>query len=197
MVIKIAITGGIGSGKSLVLQCAKELGYPVFSCDEIYKEISQTVDFTKKIEKFFPSCVKNNIIDKKMLAGVVFNNKEQLELLNAISHPIIMDTLHKKMENCGNKIAFAEVPLLFEGGYEKDFHETIFVKRNIEERIKAIIQRDKTDKESVLKRIHSQFNPESKEGAEKLKATKIFFIDNNLDFEHIKSQLKNFLDNHV
>lgn len=194
MVKKIAVTGGIGSGKSLVIRCAKELGFPVFSCDDIYKEISRTVDFAKKIEIVFPSCVENNVINRKALADIVFNNKEQLEILNKISHPIIMDTLHKKMENCGAKIAFAEVPLLFEGGYEKDFYETIFVKRNIQDRIKAIIQRDKIDEESALKRIRSQFNPESKEGEEKFKKTKIFFIDNNLDFEHVKNQLIIFLE---
>lgn len=197
MVKKIAVTGGIGSGKSLVMQCIRELGYPVFSCDEIYKEISKTADFTKKIKEFLPSCVRNDTIDRQALADIVFNNKEQLEILNKISHPIIMDTLHKRMENCSCEIAFAEVPLLFEGGYEKDFHETIFVKRNLKERIRAIIQRDKTDEESALKRIHSQFDPESKEGQEKLKSTSVFILDNNFDLNHIKSQLKICLEKHT
>ena len=92
MVKKIAITGGIGSGKSLVLECIKEWGYPVFSCDEIYKELLQTKEFSQKITAAFPTCVKDEKIDRKELANIVCNNKEQLELLNKISHPIIMKT---------------------------------------------------------------------------------------------------------
>ena len=79
MVKKIAITGGIGSGKSLVLECIKELGYPVFSCDMIYKELLQTPKFARKIAELFPSCVKNNEIDRKELGNIVFNNKENIK----------------------------------------------------------------------------------------------------------------------
>lgn len=193
MVKKIAITGGIGSGKSLVLECIKELGYPVFSCDMIYKELLQTPKFARKIAELFPSCVKNNEIDRKELGNIVFNNKEQLETLNKLSHPVIMETLYERMDKCGNKIAFAEVPLLFEGGFEKDFHETIFVKRDIEERIKAIILRDKINEESALQRIRAQFNPNSKVGAEKLSKSNVFILDNNSNIENIKKQLTVFL----
>ena len=197
MVKKIAITGGIGSGKSLVLECIKEWGYPVFSCDEIYKELLQTKEFSQKITAAFPTCVKDEKIDRKELANIVFNNKEQLELLNKISHPIIMKTLYNQMDNCDNEMAFAEVPLLFEGGYEKDFYETIYVKRNINDRIKAIVLRDKTDENSALQRIQSQFDPDSKDGLEKLNNAQSFILDNNGNIQNIKNQLQNFLKNHT
>jgi dephospho-CoA kinase len=135
MLKKIAITGGIGSGKSLVLQCAKELGYPTFSCDEIYKNIMATQEYVEIIRKSFPTCVKNNIINKNLLADIVFNDEKALGKLNSVAHPLIMQTLHEEMEKLKEGIVFAEVPLLFEGNYENDFHETIYVKRNFEDRI--------------------------------------------------------------
>lgn len=193
MVKKIAITGGIGSGKSVVLQYIAELGYPAFSCDIIYKELLQSAEFAKSIAVAFPSCIKNGEIDRKILADIVFNNKKQLNVLNAISHPIIMKKLYEEMDKCESKIAFAEVPLLFEGGYEKGFHETIYVKRNIEERIKAIILRDKTDRNSALQRIQSQFNPDSQEGLEKLKNQHVFIVDNNTTIQNLRNQIDSIL----
>ena len=65
---KIAITGGIGSGKSLVGSYLKKQGYPVFSCDEIYKEIFDTNEYVQLIERAFPSTVKDGKIDRKILS---------------------------------------------------------------------------------------------------------------------------------
>ena len=71
---KIAVTGGIGSGKSTVLTLLKNLGYPVFSCDEIYREITESQAYVKEIETLFPSCVENGTINRKALAEIVFND---------------------------------------------------------------------------------------------------------------------------
>ena len=65
---KIAITGGIGSGKSLVLNCIKELGYPTYSCDEIYKEIRNSKTYLDNLQALFPDCVSNGILNSEKLA---------------------------------------------------------------------------------------------------------------------------------
>ena len=88
---KIAITGGIGSGKSEAIKIIKELGFPVFSCDEIYKEIIFSKEYVQRIEENFPTCVKNGIIDRKELSAIVFANREKRDLLNSLSHPLIME----------------------------------------------------------------------------------------------------------
>ena len=71
----VAITGGIGSGKSLALQFLRELNYPVFSCDEIYKEVIVSKEYIELLEKSFPNVVKNGQVDRTALAETVFNNE--------------------------------------------------------------------------------------------------------------------------
>ena len=193
MTKKIAITGGIGSGKSVVLQCAKNLGYPVFSCDEIYRDIIKTPAYVEKISSIFPDCVIGGAIDKKRLAEIVFNNDGALQKLNEVAHPMIMNVLFSEMDKVKEKIAFAEVPLLFEGGYENKFHETIYVKRNIDARIKAIVRRDQTDECSAKKRIATQFDPDSKMGQEKLKNIGASILENNADISYLEKWLQNFI----
>lgn len=186
---KIAVTGGIGSGKSLVLQCIQELGYPVFSCDEIYKEISETPQYLEKIKEVFPDCVHHNALDRKKLSNIVFNDRTKLKKLNEISHPLIMNELYARMDQSNAKFVFAEVPLLFEAGLEKDFHETIYVKRNIEDRIQSVILRDKTDRKSVEERIRQQFDPDSVTGRKRMQNSNIHILENDANIEKIKIYL--------
>ena len=89
--MKIAITGGIGSWKSTVAKIIKDMGYPVFSCDEIYKNIFESAGFIEQIRKSFPVAIKNEKIDKAELAKVVFSNRGKREQLNRLSHPMIME----------------------------------------------------------------------------------------------------------
>ena len=111
--IKIAVTGGIGSGKSLVIQILKEMGFPCFSCDEIYKEIIQTQDYVEKIKQAFPGVVIDGKIDRKRLGAFVFQEESKLEKLNEIAHPLIMSSLYAQMEKCQNKLIFAEICRFF------------------------------------------------------------------------------------
>ena len=71
---KIAITGGIGSGKSTVCKCLSEMGYSVFSCDKIYNELIFEPSYISKIEKAFPGVVVHNQIDKTRLASIIFSS---------------------------------------------------------------------------------------------------------------------------
>ena len=118
---RIAVSGGIGAGKSTVIKLIKDEGYSVFSCDEIYKEILLDKEYVKIINETFEGVVKNGEIDKRALANIVFNDDFARETLDALSHPRIMSRLLDKMGNCEEDLVFAEVPLLFEGGYENLF----------------------------------------------------------------------------
>ena len=158
MTKRIAITGGIGSGKSSVLHYFAELGYPTFSCDEIYREVIFSPAYIKKINEVFPTCIIDGKIDRKILADIVFGNKEKLAILNGIAHPLILNRLLEKMNNCQNQIVFAEVPLLFEGNFENNFDMVIVVMRKKEDRISAIMQRDQVTREEAVSRISSQFD---------------------------------------
>ncbi len=188
---KIAITGGIGSGKSYISTLLREMGYPVFSCDEIYKEIACSNEYLQIIENLFPGCIENGILDRKKLGSIVFSDQEQLAKLNAVAHPLIMKRLLELMSEEQNEFAFGEVPLLFEGGYEIHFDETIFVKRNLEDRIQAVMRRDSLSREKVLNRVHMQFDYESEIG--KQKTSNAIIIENNTTIKNLKNRLREII----
>ena len=155
--IKIAVTGGIGSGKSSVAKIIREKGFSVFFCDEINKQLLTNKDYINRIEKIFPEAVEGEKIIKSRLAEIVFSDETALKKLNSVSHPLIMNELNRQMNSCKG-LVFAEVPLLFEGGYENLFHKIIVVCREKEQRILSVMQRDHSDREAVLSRISRQYD---------------------------------------
>ncbi len=192
--MKIAVTGGIGSGKSQVLQLINELGYPTFSCDEIYKEIAQSAEYVKQIGEVFPSCVKNEKLDRKQLSEIVFSNEERRAQLNAISHPLIMNSLLSKMQNCNENFVFAEVPLLFEGKFENRFDFVIVVQRDLKQRIAAIKNRDNLSEEEINNRMQSQIDYSSNTVQNYFKEKQFFIIENSSSIEELKNQLQKILE---
>lgn len=156
--IKIAVTGGIGSGKSTVCNILKQLGYPVCSCDEIYAKVKTEPKYLEQLKGLFPDCVPNGTLQAQLLSDVVFHDKEKLAALNALSHPIIMRRVHEFLEEQQSTLVFAEVPLLFEGGFEKDFDNVWIVTRNVNERIASVQQRDGISASAVCARIKNQIN---------------------------------------
>ena len=154
---KIAITGGIGSGKSAVCRILKERGYPVFSCDKINRTLLSEKSYLDGLCALFPTCVKDGNLQKTALASLVFSDKEALETLNAYAHPRISERLQREMEGA-KKTCFAEVPLLFESGMTKQFDGAIVVLRNKEERIRAVVTRDGLTAERAEARMKQQFD---------------------------------------
>ena len=162
--VRVAVTGGIGSGKSLAMQYFAKIGYPVFSCDEIYKTVIQTQSYIEQVAKIFPEVLVNGSIDRGRLAKLVFNDSLKLKQLNAIAHPMIMQNLLGHMDKCTEPFVFAEVPLLFEGNFEGLFDKVIYLYRNDQSRITDVTRRDGISETDVLKRMAAQFNPNSVEG---------------------------------
>lgn len=153
--IKIAVTGGIGSGKSTVCEIIKSAGFPVFSCDEIYKELCTRPQFLSGLtEEFGDILSADGSLDRKKLSGIVFNNKEALKKLNSIAHPQIIRELFCRIKNV--KFSFSEVPLLFENGFEKLFDGVIVVLRDYNQRIESIVKRDKISVEDASLRVKNQ-----------------------------------------
>lgn len=190
---KVAITGGIGSGKSAVLDFIAELGYPVFSCDEIYKEVIVSQEYVKEMEKIFPDAINDGIIDRKVLGALVFNNANAREQLNRIAHPLIMKKLNISMENAEKSISFAEVPLLFEGGLEKNFDFIIVVMRDFQERIIAVQKRDGLTEEDFIKRTQAQFNYNDIHNQAYLKTLPVYIIENRGNLNYLKEQTKTII----
>ncbi|MBQ9729264.1 MAG: dephospho-CoA kinase [Clostridia bacterium] len=190
---RFAITGGIGSGKSTVLRAINDFGYPTFSCDSIYRELLTEKGYLEKLSLLFPAVFENGSLSKEKLSKLVFSSKENLNKLNALAHPLIMERLYAEMEK--HKISFAEVPLLFEGGYEKDFDKIIVVVRPKNERIEAVVERDKKSKETVLETLKSQFNYET-DLSSKI-SENVFVLKNENSKEELVKSLKNLLNEYI
>ncbi len=187
--IRVAITGGIGSGKSLALQYLSDMEYPVFSCDEIYKEVIQSKQYIEQIALFFPSAVINDVIDRKKLAKLVFDDQDKRDQLNRIAHPMIIKVLNAQMDMCSSSLVFAEVPLLFEGNYEKNFDKIIYIYRDKQARISNVMARDGLSQIEVEKRISTQFDPDQEEGKARLQETGAYVIKNNGAPHDLKEKL--------
>ena len=186
---KIAITGGIGSGKSTVSNILRDKGYPVYSCDEIYKELINSKAYIKEIEKVFPGVVKQGEIDKKSLAEIIFTNEQERMRLNKIAHPLVMKTLLKRMNENESQIVFAEVPLLLEGSFENLFDQTIVVLRNLEDRLRAVCERDGVSLEKATERINAQFNYDDIRSKNRLQKIGAICIENAGDFSALENNV--------
>ena len=181
---RIAITGGIGSGKSSVLQYIQTLGYPVFSCDETYKQVIQSPEYIQKISEVFPSAVENGQINRKQLASIVFECDEMRKKLNEIAHPLIMSRLYAEMDKTQQEFVFAEVPLFFEGEYENSFDAVIVVERTEEARIRSVCARDGVSIQEAQNRIRAQYR--FYEWLQKEKVIPTFTIENDVDYDALK-----------
>jgi dephospho-CoA kinase len=162
----IAITGGIGSGKSSVSKIIKSLGYKVFSADEVYASLILNKDFVLSIYNALGIKTASEDFDRKLVAEKVFNDSEKLKILNDITHPAVMKKLLELSKSCKG-VVFNEVPLLFESGYESAYDNIIVVKRSLGDRVKSVSLRDNLDESEVLLRINNQFD-----------------YENNLNIEH-------------
>ncbi len=183
---KIAVTGGIGSGKSSVINFLREQGCSVFSCDQIYAELLGDSEFSNEIEKNFKEVIKDGKLDRQKLSALVFSNARERERLDKLTHPKIMDAAIKKMD--GYKLSFLEVPLLFEGNFQDLFDGVIVILRDREERINSIVARDKISRDSAILRINSQFNYDNCDFA------KYYVIHNNSNLEYLQSQSLKILE---
>lgn len=180
--VKIAITGGICSGKSTVAKIIKEQGFTVLSCDKIYCELLEDLSFVNKIVKEFGNVINSNgTLNKAKLAQIVFSDKEKLRVLNSITHPQIMNIAMQLMGGSG--VYFCEVPLLFESGFEALFDNVIVVLRDKEERIKELMQRSKINRNQALSRIYSQLDYENHNFA------KYYVIHNNNEIIKLKTKV--------
>ncbi len=160
---KIAITGGIGSGKSAVSQILASKGYFVLDCDQITKQLYQKQHTTEQIAKNFGSeFVASGKVDTKKLGAYIFADKSRVEKLNSVMHPLIFNELDKQINESGKDVVFVQIPLLFETGMQNNFDDVWLVVANEQTRISRVIVRDNLDVEQIKNRIKNQMDDEKK-----------------------------------
>jgi dephospho-CoA kinase len=200
-ILKIAVTGSAGSGKSLVCQHFKTIGLVVLDCDVIAREVVEagTVGFEKIIELFGQKIVdKNGMLDRAALRKIIIDNSIMRKKLETVLHPLINKEMVSQMENVEykNKQAVAvEVPLLFELGMQHSFDATIAVVAEDMDLVKRICNRDNVNKQDALKMLNLQMSQKEKQKradytiVNKGDMSKVFKSVNNL-FNIIQKEFK-------
>jgi dephospho-CoA kinase len=151
--MKVAVTGGIGVGKSEVMRIIAGLGYRTASADEINARLLQRPDYIARLASVFPSAVRDGKIDKYELRKIIFGDYEKRQLLNSIAHPLIFAEI-KKVEGD----VFVEVPLLFECGMQKLFDKIVVVTAPYEIRLSRLFDRSGIDRKLAAKMVSSQLS---------------------------------------
>ena len=181
----IGVMGGVGSGKSTVLNYL-ENNYEakIIEADKVAKEVMLPGnDVYNEIVKTFPEVIVDNKIDSKKLAEIVFNNKEQLEKLNSITHPGAVKEIVSRIKSSKNRIIVVESAILLGSGVEQYCDELWFVFCNRDTRIKRLIQTRGYSKEKCISVIESQpADEEYNKAADE-------FIDNSYSEENTREQI--------
>ncbi len=186
--ILIGLTGGSGAGKTTVSNILKKYNSYIINADEISHKIVQKGEkaYFEIIETFGKDILdKEDNIDRKILASIVFSEKEKLKILEKITHKYILQEIQNEIENAKNSQKFdyiiLDAPLLIETNLHKITDTNWVVYAEEEERIKRLIKRDNLSKEDIKKRISNQ-TP-----FEKIKPFANFIIENkeNTDLEKI------------
>jgi dephospho-CoA kinase len=158
--LKIGLTGGIGSGKTTVAKVFELLGAPVYYADEAAKRImNEDVELKRAIQKQFgEAAYKNGELDRAYLSSKVFNDPFQLEILNALVHPATLRDAANWMNRQKTAYTIKEAALIFESGAAEQLDYIIGVYAPTELRIKRIMERNGMTHEEVAKRMNNQID---------------------------------------
>jgi dephospho-CoA kinase len=162
--LKIGLTGSIGSGKTTVAKIFELLNVPVYYADDASKRLYHTdQDLIKNIKKHFGEDVyTGEQLNRSKLAAIVFSDPSRLELLNQLVHPPTIRDAVRWMEQQTSPYAIKEAALLFESGSAEGLDYVIGVRAPSHLRIKRAMDRDQLSREQVLSRANRQINDEIK-----------------------------------
>ena len=160
MATMIGLTGGIGSGKSVVAKIFATLGIPVFNADDEAKRIMQTSPEIKSklIQQFGMDIYNESGLDKEKLASIVFDDPFQLQLLNAIVHPVTIQAAKDWAAKQTTPYVIKEAALIFESGTADGLFKVIGVTAPLSLRTHRVMQRDGITKEQVDARMRNQIS---------------------------------------
>ncbi len=157
--LKVGLTGNIGSGKSLIARIFETLQIPVFYADVEGKKILDTSSVVSDIQNIFGlEVIKNQKTDRKALAKIVFSDKLKLTKLNNIIHPAVRNKFNTWAKNyTGTPYILYEAAILHESGHYKYMDKTIVVTAPEKLRIKRVMKRDSILEEMVVERMANQW----------------------------------------
>jgi dephospho-CoA kinase len=190
--LKVAITGGAGSGKSVICAEFEKLGVRTISLDKIAREVvqPQTRCRLQIVDYFGKTILKaDNSIDRRRLREFIIADPDARIILQKITHPAILQNMKKRMKALETafpeEIVVVEVPLLFECGLQDLFDATIVVSAPAHQRIDRLMRRDRVSDESAEALVNMQDCTEPKEKRAD------FAIENNAGLEDLSMQVFN------
>ena len=181
----IGLTGGIGSGKSSVLEIFKKIGISTYNADESAKKlISSDKKIIYSIKQLFGEDIYDkNELNSKLVSKIVFNDKEKLKSLNSIIHPAVaIDFDNFCFKHRDETYIVKEAAIIFETKTENLFNKIIYVKAPKEIRINRVMQRDNLSRDDVINRIQNQINETSI-------IDKCDFIIDNINFSELEEKV--------
>ncbi|WP_231253272.1 dephospho-CoA kinase [Helicobacter pylori] len=192
MVLKnaIALTGGIGTGKSTTIKILESQGYQILDADKIAHQLLQEYRF--KIARHFGSDIlEKNILNRKKLGAIVFQNANELKWLEDFLHPLIRERMLQKAYELekNHQVYFLDIPLFFEVGGKKCYPVSkvvlIYAPRVLQ--IERLLERDKLKEAEILQRLACQMDIEQK------RTMSDYIIDNSSSLKDLNEQVERFL----
>jgi len=163
-VLKVGVTGGIGSGKTTVCRIFNILGIPVFYADTVARVIMDSdTEIAEQINLLTGRNLYNESgLDRNALASLIFNDSDLLARINEIVHPVVREKFATWVSEQESEYVIFEAAILFESGTYKILDRVITVVAPVEERIDRVMRRNNLTREQVLDRIRNQSDDESK-----------------------------------
>ncbi|MFA6126092.1 MAG: dephospho-CoA kinase [Bacteroidales bacterium] len=161
----VGLTGGIGSGKSVIAKIFMNLGTPVFDADtEGGKILDEDLQVRQQMMEWFGADIySKGKPDRQKIAGIVFNDPQALQRLNSLIHPAVMNRfLAWRLENQSSPYVIHEAAILIETGLFRHMDYIILVTAPEEIRIQRVKHRDRIDEEAVRRRMQNQWSDEQK-----------------------------------
>ncbi len=161
--IILGVTGGIGSGKTLVCSIISAMGYPIYNADlEARRIIDTDSSLVSSIKTIFGEDIYvNSQLNRKRVSEIVFTNQEKLEKLNSIVHPAVAKHFNEWVLTYSSRtLVVKEAAILFESGAYKGVDKIISVIAPVELRVKRVMERDGFSKDTILSRMQNQFPQE-------------------------------------
>lgn len=165
--LKVAITGNIAAGKSVVEELLRKIGYKVLDTDDVAHSLLKNEEVKAQILEKFESydLLEDNEISRPRLAKIVFENEELRKKLESVLHPLIKDEIRQFFsiqQEQGEKLAFVSAPLLFEAKFESIFDKIIMIYTDDEIRLKRLMKRNDLPREQAENRINIQISQDEK-----------------------------------
>ena len=187
--IRIALTGSIGMGKSTVAQMFERAGIPVFDADAVVRALQGPGGgLVEKIGEAFPGCVRAGTLDRECLAAIVLADRSKLAMLEAIVHPAVRQAREDFVSSHANAQALVfEIPLLFETGGEAEFDKVVVVSASPDAQRARVLERTGMSA-AKFDSILARQTPD----AEK-RARADFVVDTGTDLSTTESQVRDIL----